>query len=175
VAAAIGASWIGLRTLGVIKRQTQEAIGAGLLAEKALHLTERADLLISGVTISTYPQLGPDSVIAIEVKNYGRTRASRVEMKADLLIPGNSLPGGEAPILAAIIGPGGSQPITFGAMHEWMTKELFEEIKSGERHLRFEADIAYFDVFDKRHHSSGKGVFLPQVCTFCIDANQEAD
>jgi hypothetical protein len=83
--AAVVASWLAFRTLGVIRRQTEEAIRAGRLAEQALHLTERADILLDAVTVSTYPKFTADTVFKVVFKNFGRTRGNRVEINARLL------------------------------------------------------------------------------------------
>ena len=56
-----------------------------------------------------------------------------------------------------------------------MKKETYLGICEGTAPLRFETEIAYFDVFDKPHFAKCSGTFAPEICAFRIDANQEAD
>jgi len=60
-------------------------------------------------------------------------------------------------------------------MDHWMKKETYLGICEGTAPLRFETEIAYFDVFDKPHFAKCSGTFAPEICAFRIDANQEAD
>jgi hypothetical protein len=55
------------------------------------------------------------------------------------------------------------------------TEETFLGVFAGKIPLRFEVEIIYFDVFDNRHYTKASGVFMPEVCAFRIDDNQEAD
>jgi hypothetical protein len=148
------------------------------LAETALHLTERADILIDGVTVSTSPAFTGDTVFRIVFKNFGRTRGNRVEISSRLLfVPEIKLivEDNRPKILAAVLGAGKTLTSAFQFMRECLTEETFERIAQGELVLRFEAEVLYFDVFDKRHHTKCSGTFMPEACGFRVDANQEAD
>lgn len=159
------------------RESADTATRAAELAEKTLHLTERADMLINAVPISTYPEFNADSVIHIVFKNFGRTRASRVEVTSQLFLVGIELAGTDAQPLpvAAAVGPGADLGVSFQPMHKWLNLETFEKICNGEIVLRFEAEAVYFDVFDKRHHTRCSGTFMPEHRAFGIDSNQEAD
>ena len=54
------------------------------LAEKALHLTERADVLLHKVGVSTYPEFTANTVFRIVFKNFGTTRGNRLALLAKL-------------------------------------------------------------------------------------------
>ena len=177
VLVGIAAGLMAYRSLGIIGRQTEAAVRAAELAENALHLTERADILVAGVPISTHPEFNGESVIAIVFKNFGRTRGNRVETNVRLLyVPEiELLNGGPRPTLAAVLGAGDTLTSTFQPMRKCLNKATFGRIIGEDLVLRFEAEVVYFDVFDKRHRTKCSGTFMPNNCSFRIDANQEAD
>jgi len=174
--AAVAATCIAIKSLGVIKRQTLEAIGAGTLAKDALHLTERADILVCRVTMSTHPKFTGDTIIRIIFKNFGRTRANRVQMNGKLLfVPEIEVIQKGPEIVAAVLGAGATRPIAFQPFRASMTEETLDRIVRETLLLRFEAEVIYFDVFQKRHRTKCSGTFMPDPCIFRLDANQEAD
>jgi hypothetical protein len=56
-----------------------------------------------------------------------------------------------------------------------LTQDTFAKVVNGDLALRFEAEVLYFDVFDKRHRTKSSGAFDPESCSFHLDENQEAD
>jgi hypothetical protein len=178
VVITLGAVIAAFRTLSTIKQQEETATRAAELAEKALLLTERADILIDGVTVSTYPKFTGDTVFRIVFKNFGRTRGSRVEISSRLLfVPEIELvmEDDRPRVLAAVLGAGDTLTSAFQFIRDWVTQRTFESIVRGELVLRFETEVRYFDVFDKPHHTKCSGTFMPENCCFRIDSNQEAD
>ena len=146
------------------------------LAERALHLTERADVLVDQITISTHPEFTPDSVVKIAFKNYGRTRANRIETTAKLFSPDVATePNEPPPIARRVVGAGDHYPVVFQPLKRCMTEETFVGIDEGAIALRFEAEIVYYDVFDKRHTTRYGGVFDRASCSFLVDQHQYAD
>jgi hypothetical protein len=145
-------------------------------AKRALEVTERADILVQAVPISTYPAFNGESVISIVLKNCGRTRGNRVVVDMGLVfVPEIEQIPAEQPIVEAVLGAGDTMPVAFQPPRRCWTKETVGRIIDGGLTLRFEAEVVYFDVFDKRHRTKCSGAFDPGTCSFRIDANQEAD
>jgi hypothetical protein len=100
------------------RESADTARGAAELAETALHLTERADILVDGVTVSTYPAFTGDTVFRIVFKNFGKTRGNHVEISSRLLfVPEIKLivEDNRPKILAAVLGAGKTLTSAFGA------------------------------------------------------------
>jgi hypothetical protein len=172
-------SLVSLRQyVGLTEKLAESAKASAETATQALHLTERADILIEAVTVSSYPEFTGDTVFRVVFKNFGRTRGIRVEIKSRLLfVPEMKLilKDDRPKTLAAVLGPGKTLKSAFQFVRDTLTQETFDMIASGKVALRFEAEIAYFDVFGKPHHTKASGTFMPEHCRFRVDANQEAD
>jgi hypothetical protein len=171
---------IGLRAARVAASaataSARVAADAAEMEKRALHLTERADILIEGLTISTYPRFAPESTVGIKFRNFGRTRGNQIQVKARLYTPDlgedEEMPAIEA---TTVLGPGNTLTCRFQPMWNSMTGETFHGIINGQMPLRFASEIAYIDVFDPPHRTKCSGTFLPETTSFRIDANQEAD
>jgi hypothetical protein len=88
------------------------------VAEMALKLAERADVLLNAASLTLVDSAGiprtavnPYSRVTLEFKNFGRTRAQNVRCLIGLIIPG--VPESVPPQEPFILGPGGTQSVTF--------------------------------------------------------------
>ena len=145
------------------------------LSEKALHLTERADILISAVTLSTHPGFGPLTEITLVFKNFGRTRASDVRAETRLYTTDHGKDGQVGPILETIVAAGDTFCCAFPPIGEWTSRETLERITDGSATLHYDAKVNYVDVFEIAHHTACSGTYYPDRCNFVVDSNQQAD
>ena len=149
-----------------------ESQGASVLAEKALLLTERADLLMEGVDISTEPYFGGASIIVLVFKNYGRTRANRVNTNFSLVVPDSTETASPSHSVATVVGAGDTLRLPFHPIGEFFTNETLIEIIAGRVEMTFSGAITYVDVFDKAHTTRCSGVFRSSDRSFLVTENQ---
>ncbi len=142
-------------------------------ARLAVLLTERADVLIAGIGVSTDRALAPETVVTLQFKNYGRTRASRLKLNG-WLGEANAPPGGAPPydIPAISLGAGDTFPAAFGLLSSSITRESFDAIAQGTALLRFEGTISYEDVFGESHISSFAGTWRTREKCFTVDRSE---
>jgi hypothetical protein len=86
-------AWRTLRSLeiqtGAFDISAKAAKKSAEVAEAALKLSERADVLLNHATFSHGTVLsGKDSKVVIEFKNFGRTRAQNAKLSLNLLVEG---------------------------------------------------------------------------------------
>jgi hypothetical protein len=138
----------------------------------AVRLTQRADVLLDGIGISTHPQaLGPLSEIAVVFKNYGTTRASAVRLDVWLNFADiQGTPEQDGPIV--VIGPGETQRKRFEALHLSMDQKTADGIVSGEIPLTLIGSATYCDVFGKRHRTLCEGRYRAVEGVFEITSMQ---
>ncbi len=153
------------------------AFGAGWVAlnafnheRDAVRLTQRADVLVEGVNVSTghrQPVTG-DSCISIQWRNYGPTRANEVRLSASLLFAELQVPyeSVDTPIIA--LASGDRQPQAFIPLRKCMTNATFKDILDGKTELRFVAKAEYRDVFGSLHHTHNEGIYRREDGTFQI-------
>jgi hypothetical protein len=157
------------------KGQASAAKNSAATAEKALRLTERADVLLEGASMIYDPltnKLDGNSRVALRFKNFGRTRANKVIIQADLIFPDDvQMTRGKAPPSPVIVlGAGGEQSVPFQKFRDALNKTTFEGIANGMIKLRFTASVTYEDVFGSAHSCLYTGTFLPPD-RFNIDEN----
>jgi hypothetical protein len=168
-------SLVSLRQyVGLTEKLAESARASADTATQALHLTERADILVSAAGMHEGPNFHSESIPCITFRNYGRTRGDRVDITCHMIVP-DQTSSAERSIPSAVLGAGAAQTVSFDKMSCWMKQETFLGICAGETQLRFEAEVTYFDVFGKRHRAKASGIFIPETCGFRMDANQEAD
>lgn len=134
----------------------------------AVRLTQRADVLIHSVDISTYPNpLTPATKISVIFKNYGPTRASNLRLEAALEYDDiRGLPQRER--IPITLAAGENQVITFDPMGMHMKAETAQAIADGTAPFTFVAEATYFDVFGKKHHTLDRGSYRAKARTFEI-------
>jgi hypothetical protein len=141
--------------------------------ERTVRLTERADVLLNSVGI-VYPEPqyfnGHEHVVA-EFRNFGRTRANNINFNVSLTVP-DLQPSAPADVPVTILAPDDVQSLRFGTFRSWLTKETFDNVSQGLTELRFDAKVAYTDIFDLPHATECGGVFMPKDRTFRIDYNR---
>jgi hypothetical protein len=104
------------------RNAVEEARRAARNAEDVVRLTERADILVDGISFHPGSRLdGGDSSVAIAFKNFGRTRANNVRFDVRLIIP-------DAPNEPTVLGPmilaaGDSQTVAFQPFIEFTTNK----------------------------------------------------
>jgi hypothetical protein len=164
--------------LAETKKAADAATMSAKTAKDALHLCERADVLIYKVTASkpaTYgsPNLGPTSVVTITFKNYGRTRAMHLTATCYLEIYSLeqteplkiSKPAVGVPM---VLGAGDTFEVKFPPIGEWLDDDTVRQIIVRPIMLWFKAEINYKDVFDIERPTVGYGDFDPAEGEFAI-------
>jgi hypothetical protein len=149
-----------------------------LVAVRAFHeqrdatrLTQRADVLISKATVVPPSDLVPTSLISIEFKNFGPTRASKVKLGAWLEFADISGPQ-ERPEVVTTLGPGDSQSVAFDHLSAFMNSDTAKAINAGTQTLRFVAVSTYDDVFGKPHRTRSEAVYSPKFGNFQVTAHE---
>jgi hypothetical protein len=130
--------------LCVIRRQLLVAANAAEFAEKALHLTERADVLVARA------ERGIGYQWIVVFKNYGRTRAGSLEIVLQCNICGEQQ---ERPLVvdSLVLAPGEEYTIESPPPFQWASQEAIDGYSAGNGVLGFEAIIRYSDVFGFRY------------------------
>lgn len=191
LAAAIAAV-IALRTLSAIQQQARIArIGLGAtrvaanaarksadVAELALKVVERADLLLEAVGIVNTEQRVDDSgygnQIIIKFKNMGRTRANTAIFRSFLEIPG--VPTKEKTLGPVVVGPGATQKLNCGMFGDFLNAETAEGVLNGTIPMKFTVRATFTDVFGDAHTTEHRGTFRSKTRSFFIDPpNAEPD
>jgi len=143
------------------------------VAEMALKLAERADVLLNAVSLTVDPTvvstdgpINPHSRVSLELKNFGRTRAQNVACRIGLVIPG--VPESVPPRELFILGPGAAQLVLFQTFKETLTKKTYEDIASGGIDLKIAGTVTYEDIFGESHTIACKGVLDPRTGHFIM-------
>lgn len=140
--------------------------------ERAVRLTERADVLLESISLSTVQQLSPQTQFILRIKNFGRTRANNVKTTFYVGDPGTpvSLPPG--PPTTTVLGAGDGQNVPLPQLGQFLTAPTFNGVASGQIPLRVYGTIAYTDVFGDRHTVNCKGTFEAADRNFSVDENR---
>jgi hypothetical protein len=143
------------------------------VAEMALKLGERADVLLNAVALTMDPTvLSTNSAINIysrvnmEFKNFGRTRAQNVRCLIGLIIPG--VPETVPPREPFILGPGATQLLTFEQFSATMTQKTYQDIAGGVIDLKFAGTVTYEDIFGESHSITCRGLLDPKTGRFLL-------
>lgn len=150
------------------------AYSAFIHQRDAVQLTQRADVLVDAVSISTDPgPLNHLTKISVVFKNYGPTRATNVRMNAWMEFA--HIKGTKRDYLPAItMGAGDIQRVGFEAIGSFMDTETARKVRDGLIPLNFIAEVTYTDVFSKPHSCRFAGVYKPHQQVFEI-SRAEAD
>jgi hypothetical protein len=169
-----------LQQIELTRRQaaaTETAANAAMksagVAEMALKLAERADVLLNAASLTVDPTvvstdgpINPYSRVSLELKNFGRTRAQNVMCRIGLVIPG--VPESVPPRDPFILGPGGKQSVLFQTFKATLTKKTYEDIASGVIDLKFAGTVSYEDIFGESHTTTYKGLLDPKTGHFLL-------
>jgi hypothetical protein len=176
IIATFGLVVIGFLTLGAIcfqsiqtKKAAQAAQKSAGIAEMALTLAERADVLLDAAGLVPNGPPTPDSHVALKFKNFGRTRAKNVRSSIVIIIPG--VPDSEPSPETFVIGPGGTRLVGFFNFREFLNQETFERIRNGMISLKFSGTITYDDIFGEHYTLECKGILVPKTGAFILGEN----
>lgn len=132
--------------------------------ELALKLDGRADVLLENAgLVTSRPELFINAKIrstcqvALDIKNFGRTRAQNVRCLVGLEISGT--PGAKWPQGPFILGPGETQRIMTQTFQEALNEETYEKIANGEASFGFSASITYDDIFGESRALNCEGIY----------------
>lgn len=153
--------------------QARAAKQSAINEERAVRLTERADVLVEGVSI-VRPENNPffaDGRVKLKFRNFGRTRANNVKASISISVP-DAVPISPAPLPLMVLAAGGSVTVPFDYFEKWLTKETMQTIIDGRAQLRFDATITYTDVFGFPHTTECGGVWIPSDRVFCLEYNR---
>ena len=159
------------------RKAADAAVESNLLTERALRLTERADVLIDGVEVSTPGRgagnqiLMPSTTFTLRFKNAGRTRAVRVKPTFWMGVPDGEQSGTPAcPV--TMLGPSDLLRLSFPAISTFVGKDTFPKIVDGGVPFKFEGTLLYEDVFETQHRTECTGTLIPGSCEFRVDRNE---
>jgi hypothetical protein len=164
--------------IGAASNSADAAKASSKTAEKALRLTERADILLEAIEVTGQPRLSGDSAVIAVFRNYGRTRGDRAQATARVFLSGEALAQdveSPQPTPIRILGPGNSMRVGLHRFHDWMSEEGFQAMLDGRATLRFEVEVVYWDVFQDPHRTKCLGAYSIETASFQFDQNQEAD
>jgi hypothetical protein len=158
------------------KKAADAATKSADTAERALKLTQRADVLLSGVSLRDSAGVDaspvrPDSYVILEFKNFGRTRAENVVFEIMLVIP--DCPSSVKHLGPMVLGAGDTQALRFQAFGEFLTELIASGIGDGTIKLSFTGKVSYRDIFDVVHTTSPSGVFHSKMRYFVTEQNRE--
>jgi hypothetical protein len=136
--------------------------------ERSVRLTERADVLLEAVGLTYGPsgQLDGRAAVKLRFKNFGRTRATNVQLSADLIIPGIPDSATLPKMPKIVMGAGDDQTATFGNFGNYLTTETAQGIFKGTVKMEFVAKATYDDVFGKSHICECAGYFEHRAKAF---------
>lgn len=142
------------------------------VTEMALKLSERADVLLSGVTLDHGDDPGGKSTrVVAQYKNFGRTRAKDVKLTLNLIIEG--VPATDSSRIPRIsLGAGDTQSVSSQRFVEFLTETTANDVLLGKLPLRFETEAVYMDVFDNAHKSYYTGLWQRRPDTFRMEKQE---
>jgi hypothetical protein len=154
-----------------MERQTDMAERSAVFAQTALKNTERADVLLesAGIVFSGTRQFDGDARLVLRYKNFGRTRANRVIVKARMIIPETAIDAPAHPVPTMVMGAGQEQSVSFQRFREFLRNEDFQRIVLGSTVLRFEGWIVYEDVFGDSYTTRNVGLFDHRTLSFRME------
>jgi hypothetical protein len=143
-------------------------------ANKALHLTQVADLHIFSVTLSPPGHFTAHTAVTLNIKNFGSTRAKKVTHTMQLWVgdeQDNTVDLGKY----IIIGPGQIWPIMFEQFGVRESHERLMGIAKGTIRVGFSGQIRFEDIFQESHTIRCKAVYDPVQSEFFIEQYERTD
>jgi hypothetical protein len=157
-----------VRSAEAATKSAEAAMSAASTAKRALETLERADVLIRKVIVSSGDIISEDTEITVVLKNYGRTRATKVDCSGSLSVVGMQY----SPIIGTRVVP---STIGAGATYDGVRFEslgldadTIDGINGGHLELQLTVGITYGRVFDetKSHITNCVGSFQPDAGKF---------
>ena len=137
------------------------------IATEALHITERADVVIDRINAESIGgELLHDTTVEVCFKNRGRTRATNVTFEGTLGIPGGTmLPKEVAP--PVVVASGDEVPFRFKRqLSTYIPASALAGINAGKHILRITGRLHYDDVFKQPHTIDFEGVWNRERTVF---------
>jgi hypothetical protein len=156
------------RSVRAAETNAEAAVLAANTAKRALEISERADILVNRVVISSGGLISLDTAITVWIKNSGRTRAQGVTATCRCTIHPEEPHQTPTARIPMALGAGESTDVPFVPKGQWFTPEIVDKINKGESLLSFYAEISYNDVFGAPHHAHAHGHYMPRHGTFTI-------
>jgi len=164
--ACIGA-FFTFHTWRALKKQVAANERAAVTAERTLLLTQRADILLDVIKLSSSESI-PHSKVILTLRNFGKTRANDVRYNFGYGVIGTTVPHQMA---STILGAGAESELwTRHTLLESVGQEQFGQIMTGEVHYRVWGDASYTDVFGQPHYLRFRACFRPPW-SFDIEEN----
>jgi hypothetical protein len=162
------------RNIAISKSAADAATKSANVAESALKLSERADVLLNAAMFKHGTILsGKDARVVLEFKNFGRTRANNLKYTFNLIIEGVP-PTDSSKVPQVTMGAGETQHISSQRLVEFLAEDTAQGIFQDKIPLKFEAEVVYKDVFGDPHRSYYEGTLDCATYTFRVD-KQDAD
>ena len=140
-------------------------------AKKTTKDSERADILIESISIETgnqnWTQNG-DGKLVVHFRNFGRTRATEVRLRVELVVPSVNLTRGKYDLPSMVLGKGQKQTVTTDTFHDCLGLPLFNQVIKGQKEMHFHASVVYEDVFGDSYTTKDIGVFDVRTSSFKI-------
>jgi hypothetical protein len=147
------------------------AVWALLADRRAVRLTQRADVLIEKVGMITPAPLGLHSIVEVTLKNFGPTRANRLDVALWLGLA-ESREGEDAPLPMIVFAPGCVVCPRFPPLGEWLPAAAIAGVTEGQTRLVYKGTVSYVDVFGRRHTVDCAGTYEPAQNAFRIERNE---
>lgn len=139
--------------------------------ERALQISERADVLLDQAGFNTGSKILPESRIILTYRNFGRTRAKNVLFEIRLSIPGvPDYPGDPLPEMT--IGANNTQTVSFHSFKQYLNEKTFNDVCSGRIEMKCTAQVTYRDIFDATHHARDEMIFYARARSFIVEKHE---
>lgn len=148
--------------------------------ERAVRLTQRADVLISEFELrkdSSGKIIGRDTQFIIHFKNFGPTRASEVTTAFSAEIPEAKNTSGSRtihnpPTAPIVYGAGDAKNVTFNRLCEMYDDKIIDKIADGSFSVHLFGAIKFRDVFGTRHTVRCGATWTSTLYTFVADITE---
>jgi hypothetical protein len=159
----VALNWIGRAVTDPNWWQVLLTAAAGGLAwraftheREAVRRTQRADLLLSGLTVEPEGPLAPTSHLVARFKNYGPTRASEVRVRGSFLHPSvtDDSAKGRSPAPTRVVAASGEIPLHLPPFGGFFEPAVVEAIAEGRNTMSLKLTVTYDDVFGATHEST---------------------
>jgi len=151
------------------KQSADTADASAKFSENVLRLTERADVLIDAVELSTPGELRLDTIFTVVLTNFGRTRANELRTDFSIGLAGAFSNGHSTDRPPTILGSGDELKTRLPQVSDFLTGEAYREVLEGKTPLRFEGTFSYLDVFDATHTGKASGTFSHETDSFLVE------
>lgn len=152
-------------------RAADNAQIAAIAAERTMHLTERADILIESISLSNSSSYA-ESRIIVKIRNFGRTRADKVLYNLVYGIKDCEPPDVHISTETQL-GAGGEFVLQSSrTLLETVMHRRWPALMEGKIKLQVWGDTTFRDIFGKIHTLKYRATWRPHTPLFDIEENQ---